>query len=288
MYNALMFRIGEFSTFSRVSVKMLRHYDERGLLKPARVDPFTNYRFYSADQLPRLNRLLALKDLGFTLEQIKTMLDDELTTEQMQGMLKLRRAEIQQQLSEAEKRLQRIEARLAQIEQAEKEPVYDIVLRHVEPQLAATIRQKLEPEGPGITQLFEELETVVAQYNARAARPPLLLYHDQEFIEEGQDVEVVVPVKGALPVDGRVTIRELPGHECMACLIHTGSYETLPQAFANLLSWIETHHYRIDGPVREAYLRFGANLEGYDLPDAYLATSAAQFVTELQIPVSQN
>ena len=65
-----MFKIGDFSKFSRVSVKMLRHYDELGLLKPALVDPATNYRYYSADQLPRLNRIIALKDLGFTLEQV--------------------------------------------------------------------------------------------------------------------------------------------------------------------------------------------------------------------------
>jgi DNA-binding transcriptional MerR regulator len=71
-----MFKIGDFSRFSRVTVKMLRHYDEIGLLKPARVDPFTGYRYYTADQLPRLNRIIALKDLGFTLEQIGSLLDD--------------------------------------------------------------------------------------------------------------------------------------------------------------------------------------------------------------------
>lgn len=282
-----MFRIGEFSTFSRVSVKMLRHYDDLGLLKPARVDPYTNYRYYSAEQLTRLNRILALKDLGFSLDQIKTMLDEELSTEHMQGMLKLRRAEIQEQLRQEELRLTQVEARLQQIEQAEKEPTYDIVLRHVATQLAATIRQKLEPGTPTITQMFEELEAYVAHYDARATRPPLLLYHDEEFLEEGQDVEVVIPIKGAVPVNGRVTVRELAGHESMACLVHTGTYDTIPQAFANLLNWIETHNYQINGPIREAYLRFGANLEGYDLPDAYLAHSASQFVTELQIPVTQ-
>lgn len=59
-----MFKIGEFSKLSQVSVKALRYYDELGLLKPASVDRFTAYRYYSADQRPRLNRILALKDLG--------------------------------------------------------------------------------------------------------------------------------------------------------------------------------------------------------------------------------
>ena len=93
-----MFRIGEFSRFSRVSVKMLRHYDELGLLSPARVDPVSGYRYYSAGQLPRLNRLLALKDLGFRLEQIKVLLAEDLSLEEIRGMLKLRRAELEQQV----------------------------------------------------------------------------------------------------------------------------------------------------------------------------------------------
>jgi DNA-binding transcriptional MerR regulator len=87
-----MFKIGEFSRLSRVSVRMLRHYDQLGLLKPSRTDNFTNYRYYSADQLPRLNRILALRDLGFSLEQIGNMLDEELSAEQLMGMLNLKRA----------------------------------------------------------------------------------------------------------------------------------------------------------------------------------------------------
>jgi DNA-binding transcriptional MerR regulator len=282
-----MFRIGEFSTFSRVSVKMLRHYDELGLLKPARVDPFSNYRYYSADQLPRLNRILALKDLGFSLEQVKSMLDDDLSTEQMRGMLKLRRAEIWQQLSTEESRLSQVEARLAQIDQAENKMPYDVVLRAVEAQTVAAIRQTLIGDAPTITQLFEELEAYVGHYGARAPRPPLMLYHDTEYDEQAQDIEVVVPIRGAVPGNGRVTTRELKGHETMACLIHTGAYGTLQLAFGALLSWIEANQYRIVGPTRELFLRFGASQEGYELPEAYLAHSAAEFVTELQIPVKK-
>ena len=65
-----MFKIGEFSKLSRVSVKALRHYDDMGLLRPAQVDRFTSYRYYALEQLPRLHRILGLKELGFSLEQI--------------------------------------------------------------------------------------------------------------------------------------------------------------------------------------------------------------------------
>lgn len=282
-----MFRIGEFSTFSRVSVKMLRHYDDLGLLKPAKVDSFTNYRYYSAHQLPRLNRILALKDLGFSLEQIKTMLDEDLSTEQLRGMLKLRRAEIEAQLWAEEARLAQVESRLIQLEQTEQAVAYDVVLRHVEAHMVASIRQIMGEAEPTVTQLFEELEAYVATYNARASRPPLLLMHDAEFQESAQDVEVVIPIKAPVPANGRIQIQELTGYEQMACLIHTGNYDNLPNAYGLLLSWIENHNYQIIGPIREAYLRFGADLEGYDLPDGYLANSASDFVTELQIPIER-
>ena len=95
-----MIRIGDFSKLSRVSVKTLRFYDEMGLLRPVEVDRFTGYRYYEFDQLPRLHRILALKDLGFSLEEIGRLLEGDLTAEQMRGMLKLRQAEIRQRVEE--------------------------------------------------------------------------------------------------------------------------------------------------------------------------------------------
>jgi DNA-binding transcriptional MerR regulator len=80
-----VFRIGDFSRLSLVSVKALRYYDELGLLKPARVDEFTGYRYYAASQLTRLNRVLALKDMGLSLEQIALLLDKEPTPDQIRG-----------------------------------------------------------------------------------------------------------------------------------------------------------------------------------------------------------
>jgi len=96
-----VFKIGDFSRLSLVSVKALRYYDELGLLKPARVDEFTGYRYYSASQLTRLNRILAMKDMGLSLEQIALLLDKELTPDQIRGMLRLKQVELRQQLEEA-------------------------------------------------------------------------------------------------------------------------------------------------------------------------------------------
>src|SRR5690349_11710414 len=94
----VVLKIGEFSRLAQVAVPTLRHYDQVGLLKPVAVDPATSYRSYSASQLPRLHRILALKGLGFSLEQIAAVLDEEPSPEQMRGMLRLRRAQIGQQI----------------------------------------------------------------------------------------------------------------------------------------------------------------------------------------------
>src|SRR4030095_11388072 len=126
-----MFKVGEFSRLSRVSVRMLRYYDQLGLLTPSQTDPFTNYRYYSAEQLPRLNRILALRDLGFSLEQIAEMLDDDLSQEQLLGMLKLKRVELEQQMQMEESRLARLEARIRQLNVSRRQVPYDVILRSI-------------------------------------------------------------------------------------------------------------------------------------------------------------
>jgi effector-binding domain-containing protein len=279
-----LLRISDFSKLSRVSVKMLRHYDDLGLLKPARVDAETDYRYYSVSQLPRLNRLIALKDLGFSLEQLAHLLDGEVSAEQMHGMLILRRAEIEQQLRSEQARLVGVEARLRQIEQEGHLPVYDIVTRRIEPQRAASIRTRVDSTND-TTHLFEEVEHYVARHQARAASPPLTIYYDADYREHDAEVEVAIPVSTPLQGNERIHIRELPAIPLAACVIHAGSYHSLDQAWQALFAWIEEHGYRVAGPSREVYLRFGA--EGLDLalPLSYLAEKSDEYVTELQLPI---
>src|SRR5215470_15209058 len=112
----MMFKIGEFARIAQVSVRMLRHYDKLGLLKPGYIDQASGYRYYALDQLPRLHRLLALKDLGLSLEQITQLLDEDVSTSELRGMLRLKQAELRQQIDEATLRLERVEQRLTQLE----------------------------------------------------------------------------------------------------------------------------------------------------------------------------
>ena len=284
-----MFKIGDFSKLSKVSVKALRYYDEIGLLKPARVDPFTGYRYYSADQLPRLNRILALKDLGLSLQQIARLLDNELPSAQIRGMLRMKQAQIEQQVALERARLARVEAHLRQIEQEDTMPTYEVVLKRLEPQTVVAIRDVVPTFGDQGA-LWKELAAYLKQHGAKAAGPSLTIYHDTEYKEREVDLEVATPVSEPVPGNERVMVRELPGAESMACVVHQGSYEGLGQAYTALLAWIEANAYRIVGPSREVYLRCPDN--EYEDPEAvgyadYVAHDPADYVTEVQFPVGK-
>ena len=124
-----MFSIGEFARHGRVSVRMLRHYDTVGLLQPAHVDRVTSYRSYEAEQLSRLNRIVALKELGFTLQQVQSILDDKVSLDELHGMLRLRQADLQTQIAADTARLSQVRARLDIIEREGAMPTEDITIK---------------------------------------------------------------------------------------------------------------------------------------------------------------
>lgn len=272
-----MFKIGDFSRLCQLSVRALRYYDEYGLLKPARVDRETGYRFYTAQQLPRLHRILALKDLGFSLEQIAGLLHGDLPAEQIRGMLRLRQVELQQQLAEERARLARVEMHLQQMEGEGKMPTYDVVVKKVAAQHIAAVRGVV-PTYADIGWLFGELCPYLEAKRASYTGPAQAIYYDGEYRERDVDIEVALPITGDVPAHGRVTVRELPGMETMACVIHQGSYETIGQAYIALLAWVEANNYQAAGPNREVYL-VGPGAGG---------TEPATYVTEVQLPVTKN
>ena len=272
----MMIRIGDFSKLSRVTVKTLRYYDEVGLLQPVRVDNATGYRYYSYDQLPRLNRILALKDLGFSLEEIGQLLADDLTVEQMHGMLKLRQAEIRHRVRDETERLARIEARLRQIEQEDIVSKYDVVIKRVEPLKVASVRD-IVPTPPDQGRLWHELERYLDQHQAKRVGPCLSLYYDDEYKEKDWDIEVCEPIEGAVPETERVKVRELACIETMAHVVHHGPFTTIGEAYDALMKWISENGYHIVGPGREVYLREAKEGDQND-PDT---------LTEIQFPVEK-
>ena len=271
-----MIKIGDFSKLSKVSVKTLRYYDEMGLLQPIETDRSSGYRYYSLDQLPRLNRILALKDLGFSLEQIGQALENGITPEQLRGMLRLKQAEQQQRVQEEQDRLVRVEARLRQIEMEAGVAKYDVVIKKLDPQKVASLRKILStPEEVG--GMFNEIFGYLGKKGVRPLGPPYGIWHDLEYKEKDLDTEVAVPVAQSFPSGDGVQPAELPAVPTAACTIHQGSYNDFSQAYAAIAGWINANGYRITGPYREIYLR-GPGPQEMD-PSAY--------VTEIQIPVEK-
>jgi DNA-binding transcriptional MerR regulator len=272
-----MIRIGDFSKLSRVSVKTLRFYDEMGLLRPVEVDRFTGYRYYEFNQLPRLYRILALKDLGFSLEEIGHLLEGDLSAEQMRGMLKLRQAEIRQQVEEEAGRLERVERWLRQIEQEDSMSKYDVVIKKMEAIKIASVRGVV-PTPPDQRSLWDELMGYLNQQGARMIGPPQAIYHDREFKERDWDIEVCMPITEELVPDKHVRIHELPAVEKMACVVHNGPFATIGEAYDAIAKWVDQNGYQIVGPGRELNLK---------LPEVLGDQNDPNTVNEIQFPVEK-
>jgi effector-binding domain-containing protein len=246
-------------------------------LKPAEIDHWTGYRYYALDQLPMLYRILALKDLGLSLDQIRKLIGDELPVEQIKGMLRLKQAELRDQAKEVADRLERVETRLLQIEMEGKMPEYDIVVKRVEPIRAAVLHDKvpnMEVVHSTIDNLFDELFGYLSSRGGTTDGPALDLWFDSPDNQpEGMRIAVAAPTQSSIPGSNRVKIEELPAVEQAACVVHSGPFATLGNAYGAMLTWIKDNGYNINGPTREIYLQYE---RGGD---------QGKYVTELQCPV---
>ncbi|AUY50872.1 MerR family transcriptional regulator [Streptomyces sp. CB01881] len=273
-----MFNIGDFAKHGRVSVRMLRHYDAIGLLRPARVDPASGYRSYEAAQLARLNRVIALKDLGFTLQQVLAVLDERVDAAELRGMLRLRRAELAAAMAADAQRLARVEARLRTIESEGTMSAHDVVVKRVPSVRVAeltAVAASYEPEdiGPVIGPLFAELCRRLAEAGVEEAGPSLARYEDVPDGDGAVLIRVAVPVAKAVTGAGEsgFAVVDLPEIAEAATIVHRGSMDDAVGAFQTLARFIAENGYRSAGYARELYL---------ECPDAQ-----ADWVTEFQEPV---
>jgi effector-binding domain-containing protein len=268
-----MLKIGDFSSLSQVSIKTLRYYDERGLLSPAHVDPDTGYRYYSASQLSRLHRILALKDFGFSLEQIAGCLEEKVTVEQMRGMLLLRQAEQQMRVEEEHDRLGRLQSRIRLIEQETSMP-QEVILKEVPKQWIASVRETI-PNYPSIGQLYPRLFTGLGPGMTHMTMC-VALWHDPEHKESDVDAEAGVYMQTPVGAGDGIRVYKLP--DCTAAsIIHAGSYQRLPEAYDALLRWVANNGYQVAAPIRELYLQSSMPVRQDD----------ESYVTEIQVPVSK-
>jgi DNA-binding transcriptional MerR regulator len=268
-----VFSIGDFAAAGRVSVRMLRHYDAIGLLVPAHTDPATGYRRYRVGQLSRLNRMTALKDLGFTLEQVARILDDKVSTEELHGMLRLRRAQLEAQLAADTARLAGVEMRLRMIEKEGRMSTEDVVLKEVPAVRVAelsAVADSYQPDDitPVIGPLYEQLMQRLDAAAVIPSGPPIAYYVDEDE---------AVRIHAAITVPEQVTggdfdLLELPGLAHAATIVHRGDLAESMSSMQALAAWIDDNGWRPVGYAREVCLEFDPH-------------NRANWVHELQLEV---
>lgn len=268
-----MLKIGDFSALSQVSVKTLRYYDERGLLQPAYIDAATGYRYYSAAQLSQLHRILALKDFGFSLEQIAESLQPPVTAEQMRGMLRLREAEQQARVEDEVDRLSRLRSRIRLIEQETRMP-QDVVLKDVPAQWVASLRETIA-NYPAVGALYPRVAAALGPAMANSTMA-FAIWHAPEYQKTDVDAEAGFCLQKAVQAANGIQVHQLPA-ATMASIVHNGSYQRLPEAYDALLRWVASNGYELAGPIREFYVQMSQPVRQDD----------ESYVTEVQVPVSK-
>ncbi len=268
-----MFKIGDFSRLCRIPVSTLRYYADIGLLEPAHIDPESGYRFYSLDQLTRLNQIIALRDLGFALDQVGELIDENLTIDQIKGMLKLRRVEIEKDIREEMARLERVENWLRQAEQKDRRLMSDIVLKRIEARHALTLRLKLG-ELFDMVPIYHEAWQAIKARGVPLCGPCFAIYYDEEWTGKNIDMELAYEVDESfdeavdLESGLRMAVRQVEPVENAACLVRYGRYTDFTESYAVLGTWIAQNGFEMTaGPNREVYIK----------PDE---------VVELQVPVA--
>jgi len=274
-----MFRIGDFSKIARVSGRLLRYYDSIGLLSPKRIDRATGYRYYAADQLGRLNKILALKELGLSLEQIALLLDGRISNDEIRGMFMLKKAELERSLNDEALRLRNVESRLMQIDVTGGVEDYDVVLKSSRAQPYLACRRTFGDFAGAIGALKE-----VAHFGVRriqeSQRDALVVVAHSDFDDESLDLEIGFSLREdrerpiVLPSGAELRPAALPEVERLATLVRSGPNYQSHLAFGALGLWMEANRFEIDGPSREVFLRMP--FEPPDPDDA---------VVEIQFPV---
>lgn len=267
-----MFKIGEFSKLSQISIRMLRFYDDHDLLKPVYTDPFNNYRYYDINQLEVAEKINELKTLGFKIDHIREILNS--SSERYKELLIQKRDELLKDKDSIMSKLKLIDYTLENNERLEMS--FTINLKTIPAKKIAAIRKTIpnyQSEGLIFEELFSQLKTV----DKIKTNPSFLgiIYHDNEYKENDIDVEAFTEVLEPEKTD-KITLKEFPEQEVVSCLIK-GSYSQFPKAHKEIGKWIEDNNYQIIGPSFNVYYISPADTNEED-----------KFLTESCFPVKKN
>jgi DNA-binding transcriptional MerR regulator len=253
-----MFRIGEFSRIARVSARQLRFYDELGLFVPAHSDAQSGYRYYTVAQLGELNRILVLKELGFSLEQVSEILRSNVGSDELRRLLMLRRNDIERSLAAETQRLRQIEARISQIETEGSLSADDVRVR-AEPAHDILSLRRTVPSFSAARALITELRELARPVLPRASGPLLAIAHATQFEQDEIDVEFafVLPEGSAVgpPAGSPLRRRRLEPVARMAVCVRVGLPEEAHLVTAKVGRFLESSGETLHGPSRELFLQ---------------------------------
>jgi DNA-binding transcriptional MerR regulator len=267
-----MYSIGEFSRINRITPKTLRHYDRIGLLKPARIDEWTGYRYYAAEQLPELGRILMLKGFGCTLTEIRAILADD---SKLESLLTERERELKRRIRDERGRLDRVRTHLSHIRQGERMDTA-IALKPLPEVTVASMRTTV-PSYDAFFAIVPKMGEYMNSVGAVCRTPAycFTIFHNDEYREEDIDVEICEAVVEPRTESEMVQFRTVPGVETAACIDHRGPYATIGASYNALFAWIAENGYTpVDHP-RESYIDGIWNRE-----------DPADWLTEVQVPVA--
>ncbi|TRY31957.1 MerR family transcriptional regulator [Aliiglaciecola sp. M165] len=276
-----MYRIGEFSKIAQVAASLLRYYDDIGLFQPAHIDEESGYRFYSSTQLPKLNRIIALKDLGLSLEQIKRLVENDISADEMRGMLALRKAQIEQNLEAEHQRLNAVENRLVQIERCGVIEEDEVVLKRIPAQPFLSTRHICESLDDTFRLIQEIRETTSKELPQNVIDRFAAVVHSEQFDEQRWDLEfgflLTKPFNKSLtlPSNNTMQVRELPAIDTALTSVRTGGPENGISCYAAIGAYAEKHGYVLTDVGREVFLVPPGEVDFADM------------VVEIQYPVRQ-
>lgn len=242
-----MLKIGDFSKLSRISIRMLRHYDEIGLLMPKNIDDFTGYRYYREDQLPIAVRITALKDMGFGLATIGEILKSYDNPQALAEFLSIKQAEVQAEAEETNRRLLLLDTAIKRLRKDGTVMKYNVTLKTLPERYVASVR-KVIPSYDQEGMLWGILMQETAPLGMQNGDPcyTLAIFHDGEFKEANVDVEVQKSVKGTYQNTENVVFKtELP--VLIASATYKGSYEKVSEVNEAVANWVQDNGYDFNG-----------------------------------------
>ena len=242
-----MLKIGDFSKLSRISIRMLRHYDEIGLLEPKRIDDFTGYRYYLAEQLPVAGRIAALRDMGFGLSAIGEILSSYGDARALEEFLSAQRAQVQAELNESQQRLLYLDTAIQRLRKDETAMNYTVTMKNMPQRYVASLRQVIpayNQEGMLWQMLMQE--TAPQQLQPAEECNSLAIFHDDGYKEGQVDVEVQLSVKGSYQNTEHVIFKTEPAIQ-VASATYQGGYEQLTAVNRSVANWVQDNGYDFDG-----------------------------------------